>query len=135
MEICYIALGSNLGEKKKNIELAIRELKRLKGLRVLKVSSLFKSKALGGPKGQPDYLNAAAKIKTSFSPPVLLKKIKDIENRLGRVKTVRYGPRIIDMDILLYGLKVIKAKGLIIPHPRMFKRDFVIAPLSEVICD
>lgn len=134
MEVCYIALGSNLGRKRENILSAIRELQELRGLRLLKVSSFVRTKAAGGPKGQPDYLNAAIKIKTVISPQILLKKIKDIEKKLGRVKTVRNGARIIDIDILLYGERRIHTRQLIIPHPRMFKRDFVIRPLSEVIC-
>jgi len=91
------------------------------------------TKAQGGPKNQPNFLNCALKIKTSLSPLKLLKYLKTIEKSLGRGKAVRNGPRIIDLDILLYGERVIKAKELIIPHPRLFKRDFVIKPLAEVI--
>jgi len=134
MTTCYISLGSNLGNKRKNIESAIKELKKIKSTKLLKTSSLIKTKAQGGPKGQPDFFNGALKIKTGLLPGALLKKLKTVEKNLGRVKTMRNGPRIIDLDILLYGDKIIKTKKLNIPHPRMFKRDFVTRPLREIIC-
>jgi 2-amino-4-hydroxy-6-hydroxymethyldihydropteridine diphosphokinase len=134
MITCYLGLGSNLGKRKENIQNAILELSKIKGVKVLKTSTFFNTKAIGGPRSQPDYLNAALKIKTTILAPVLLKKIKNIETRLGRVKSVRNGPRIIDIDILFYGEQKIQTKKLVIPHPRVFKRDFVIKPLTEVIC-
>jgi len=134
MVICYLGIGSNLGSRRRNIQRAISELRKTKSIKVLKFSSFLKTKAQGGPKCQPDYFNAAIKIKTSLTPRILLKKIKNIENKLGRVKTVRNGARIIDIDILLYGERKINSERLVIPHPRMFDRDFVIKPLSEVIC-
>jgi len=134
MVTCYLGIGSNLGSRRHNIQRVIAELRKTKNIKVLKVSSFLKTRAQGGPKGQPDYLNAAIKIKTLFAPHTLLKKIKNIENKLGRLKTVRNGARIIDIDILLYGERKINTERLVIPHPRMFDRDFVIKPLSEVIC-
>ncbi len=123
-----------MGNRRKNINLAINELKRIKDIKVLKVSSLINTKAQGGPKGQPDFLNGALKIKTRIAAHTLLKIIKFIESRLGRVRTVRNGPRIIDIDILLYSDRIIRRSDLVVPHPRMFGRDFVIKPLLEVLC-
>jgi len=133
MVICYLSLGSNLGNRRKNIEQAIRKINLLKDTKVLKQSSIIETDPVGGPRNQPKFLNASLKISTLLSPLRLLKKIKIIEKEMGRVKSMRNGPRVIDLDILLYGDKIISEKNLIVPHPRMFVRDFVIKPLAEVI--
>ncbi len=132
MTICYLGVGSNLGDRRNNIEQAVRKINLLKNTQVLKQSSLIQTDPIGGP-SQPKFLNASLKIKTSISPLKFLKALKTIEKELGRKKTVRNGARTIDLDILLYGDKTIIGKELIIPHPRMFGRDFVIRPLLEVI--
>jgi 2-amino-4-hydroxy-6-hydroxymethyldihydropteridine diphosphokinase len=132
MTICYIGLGSNLGSRKLNIKKAILHLKELKTTKVLKVSRIISSRPAGGPARQENYLNAVVKIETGLSLFSLLKEIKDIEKRMGRKKTARWGPRLIDIDILLYGKKSIKSAILTVPHPRMFNRPFVIKPLLEV---
>ena len=133
MVICYLGVGSNLGQRRKNIKLAVKSIKALQNTKIIKVSKLLESLPSGGPAGQPNYLNAVLKISTNLSPLNLLKKLKNIENKLGRVKTVRFGPRVIDLDILLYGDRIIRNQFLTIPHPRMFGRDFVIKPLIEVL--
>ena len=133
MEICYLGVGSNVGNRGLNIKQAIRKINLLKDTRVLKTSRLIQTAPVGGAANQPKFLNAALKINTGLSPLKLLKELKSIEKELGRVKGVRNAPRTIDLDILLYGDKVIRGKKLIIPHPRMFARDFVIKPLAEVI--
>lgn len=133
MSICYLGVGSNLGNRQKNIKEAIKKIKALKDAKVLKVSRFMQTKPVGGPSGQPDFLNAALKIQTKISPLNLLKKLKIIEKTLGRAKTVRNGPRTIDLDILFYGNKIIQSKELTIPHPRMFEREFVLKPLAEII--
>jgi 2-amino-4-hydroxy-6-hydroxymethyldihydropteridine diphosphokinase len=133
MAICYLGIGSNLGNRRKNIKLAIKKIGALKGNQIIKESRLLETLPVGGPSGQPDYLNTALKIKTNIPPLTLLKKLKKIEIEMGRVPSVRFGPRIIDLDILLYGDKVINSRKLTIPHPRMFKRDFVLKPLKEVL--
>lgn len=133
MMTCYLGIGSNLGDRRKNISSAIKKIKALKDTKVIKVSRLIETEPVGGPAGQPKFLNGALKIKTNLPPLTLLKEIKKIEKELGRAKTVRYGPRVIDLDILLYADKIIKSKALTIPHPKMFIRDFVIRPLSEII--
>ena len=122
-----------MGNRKRNIKLATKKIDALQNTRVLKISRLIESSPLGGPSGQPDFLNAALRINTKLPALTLLKKLKEIENQLGRKKAVRFGPRVIDLDILLYGDKVKSSKQLTIPHPRMFDRDFVVKPLMEVL--
>jgi len=133
MNICYLGIGSNLGERKKNIDLAVENIKKIKHTHFIKLAPVIETEPQGGPKGQGKYLNTVAKIKTSLSPFSLLKELKKIEKKLGRTKTVRNGPRVIDLDILLYADKVINTKRLKIPHPRLFLREFVLEPLSKLI--
>lgn len=134
MVICYLGIGTNLGNRRKNIKLAVKKINALKDTRVLKKSGIIESSPVGGPAGQRNYLNAALKIETSLAPKNLLKELKKIESVLGRFRSARFAPRIIDLDILLYADKTMHSKKLTIPHPRMFARDFVIKPLKEVIC-
>jgi 2-amino-4-hydroxy-6-hydroxymethyldihydropteridine diphosphokinase len=133
MVIVYLGVGSNLGERRKNIKLSVKKIRALKDTQVIKQSKLLETFPCGGPAGQSKYLNAALKIRTCFTPLKLLKKLKDIENSMGRRKTVRFGPRIIDLDVLLYGDETIRNRKLTIPHPRLFSREFVIKPLMEVL--
>lgn len=134
MAICYLGLGANLGNRRRNIQLAVKNINSFKDTCVLKKSKIITSLPVGGPAGQRNYLNAALKIETNLTPKNLLKELKKIESVLGRTRSARFAPRVIDLDILLYADKVMRSKKLTIPHPRMFTRDFVIKPLSEVIC-
>lgn len=122
-----------MGNRKINIKLALQKINALKDTRVVKISNIIQTNPVGGPRGQGKFLNAALKIETKFSPINLLKKLKTIEKELGRTKTVRFGPRVIDLDILLYADKIINRKDLKIPHPRMWQRDFVLEPLSQIL--
>jgi len=133
MNICYLGIGSNLGDRKRNIDLAIENIKKIKNTYFLKMAPIIETKPEGGPKGQGKYLNTVIKIKTSLNPSALLRELKNIEKKLGRIKTVRNGPRVIDLDILLYADKIINTKELKIPHPRLFLREFVLEPLSKII--
>ena len=133
MAICYLGLGSNLGSRRKNLKQAVRMINLLKDTKVLKQSSFIETIPVGGPLKQPKFLNACLKISTKLSPLKLLKELKTIEKKLGRVKTARNGPRIIDLDILLYGERTIKTDKLTVPHARMFGRDFVIKPLVGIL--
>src|SRR3989338_237359 len=133
MVVCYLGVGSNLGNRRANIKKALEKINQLKGTKIIKSSKIIQTKAVGGPKNQKDFLNAALKIKTEINPLPLLKKLKEIEKQLGRTKTVCNGPRTIDLDILFYGDKIIKRKDLIVPHPRAFEREFVLKPLLEVL--
>ncbi|MFH0827288.1 MAG: 2-amino-4-hydroxy-6-hydroxymethyldihydropteridine diphosphokinase [Candidatus Omnitrophota bacterium] len=130
---CYLGIGSNLGDRRKNIRMAIKEINALEGTKVTKISCLMETVPVGGPCGQPKFLNAALKIKTGIPPFQLLKKLKQIEKKLGRRRTLPNGPRPIDLDILFYQDRIIHTKTLHVPHPRMFERAFVLKPLSEVI--
>ena len=128
---CYIGIGSNLGDRQKYIESAIQRLKETKGIEVKKVSSIYETDPLGGP-SQGKYLNGAIEIETEIEPRELLTRLLDIEIQLGRKRTVKNGPRTIDLDILLFGDKKIDEPGLKIPHPRMQRREFVMKPLKEI---
>lgn len=130
MVTVYLGLGSNLGNRRLNIKKAIKRLRENR-IAVTKLSTIIETNPVGGPK-QGKYLNAALKAKTNLPPENLLKTLKSIEKELGRKRGIRYGPRIIDIDILLYSRKTVKAPQLIIPHPRMIMRDFVMIPLKEI---
>lgn len=130
--IVYIAFGSNLGNREDNIERAISIMRDSPSFDIIKVSSYLETDPIGGPDGQGKYLNGVIKLKTSLSPHELLKFLNKIENDLGRIRTVRNGPRPIDLDILLYGQEKINTPDLTIPHPRMHERDFVLIPLKEI---
>jgi 2-amino-4-hydroxy-6-hydroxymethyldihydropteridine diphosphokinase len=132
MITCYIGIGSNLGERRFNLQLAIKELKKLFTTRVTRVSSLIETAPVGGPPGQGMYLNGVVEIETELPPYQLLKELQRIESFLGRVRTVENAPRPIDLDILLYGDYCINEEALCIPHPRMLERDFVLVPLREI---
>ena len=133
MEICCLGIGSNLGNRRKNIALAIGKIKELKHTKIIKASRLFMTDPVGGPVKQGKFLNAAIKIKTSLPPFTLLKELKNIEKLSGRKKTALNGPRPIDLDILFYGDRKIASRMLTVPHPRLFFRKFVLDPLSEII--
>jgi len=133
MVTCYIGLGSNLGNRRMNIRSAIRSIEALPGTAVIKVSRIIETDPRGGPKTQGKFLNACIKIMTNLAPAKLLRDFKKIEMALGRKETVRWGPRTIDLDILLYGDKIINRQELVVPHPRMCEREFVIKPLLDVL--
>jgi 2-amino-4-hydroxy-6-hydroxymethyldihydropteridine diphosphokinase len=130
MAIAYLGLGSNLGDRARNIREALDRLPSA-GIQVLKTSSLMESEPAGGPP-QNDYLNAVTKVSTSLNPLDLLSALKSIETRMGRIKTVRNGPRVIDIDILLFEGVTMRTDTLTIPHPRMRQRAFVMNPLKEI---
>jgi 2-amino-4-hydroxy-6-hydroxymethyldihydropteridine diphosphokinase len=131
----YIALGANLGDRRANIERAIEMLRATPGVRVMKVSSFLENPAVGGPADSPPFLNAVAEIETSLPPRELLTKLLAIEHQLGRQRREKWGPRIIDLDVLLYGDAIIEEPDLRIPHPLMHERRFVLHPLQEIAPD
>ncbi len=134
MPICYIGIGSNLGNRRKNIGLALDNISAISGTKVLRVARLINSKPIGSLYKQGDFLNSAAKISTKLTPSNLLKELKRIEVLLGRPKRhKRNSSRTIDLDILFYADRIINSKNLIVPHPRVFERDFVIKPLLEIL--
>ena len=127
----YIGIGSNLGDRKANIEKAMRLLSLVKGLKLDGASSIYETEPVGGPP-QNKFLNGALRVKTSLSPFLLLAELKKIEKRLGRKRGIKNGPRTIDLDILLYGNKKVNTNILKVPHPRMHKREFVLRGLREL---
>ncbi len=129
--LCYIGIGSNLGDREKYIENAIEKLKNIEGVEVKRVSNIHETEPVGGPR-QGKYLNAAIEIETGLKPRELLVKLQDIEKQLGRKRTVKDAPRTIDLDILLYGDNKIDEPDLKIPHPGMREREFVMKPLKEI---
>jgi 2-amino-4-hydroxy-6-hydroxymethyldihydropteridine diphosphokinase len=134
MAICYLGVGTNLGNRRKNIAAAMKKINQLPDTRIIRVARIIETKPVGGPKSQPKFLNTALKIKTKLSPHLLLRKLKIIERELGRKKTsLRYGPRPIDLDILFYADRILNSKDLKIPHPKVFQREFVLRPLSELL--
>jgi 2-amino-4-hydroxy-6-hydroxymethyldihydropteridine diphosphokinase len=131
MPLVFLSLGSNIGDRKSNIKKAI-ELLKDEGIKIGRLSKIIETKPQGGPP-QPKFLNAVISIRTELPPRGLLKTIKRIEKKMGRFKGVRFGPRVIDLDILLYGDLKLKSKQLEIPHPRMWERQFVLRPLYSLI--
>jgi len=131
----YIGVGSNMGDRQANIDAALRSLGGVAGIDVVAVSSVQPSRPVGGPGGQRDYLNAVVAILTTLGPRPLLDVLRRIEQQLGRRRVERWGPRTIDLDLLLYDQQVIDEEDLVVPHPRMHERRFVMAPLAEIAPD
>lgn len=127
-----IGLGSNLHQPERQVCQALQALDELPCSRLLKVSSLYFSRPQG-PADQPDYVNACAVLETQLVPLELLDALQAIEQRMGKVKKRHWGERIIDLDILLYDDQVIQSERLIVPHPWMHQRDFVLLPLAEIV--
>ncbi len=130
MALFYLGIGSNLGEREENCRRAVALLKK-KGIRILRESSLYETEPWG-VENQPDFINMALSAETGLDPMALLRTLKSIEKEMGRKETSRWGPRIIDLDILLYEGRIIKTPELTIPHPLIQERDFVLKPLSEI---
>lgn len=128
---CFIGLGSNLGEREAMIRLALDDLARLPGTTLVRASSLYDTEPVGETE-QPNFLNAVAQIDTELTARQLLWNLQLIERRLGRVRTNRWGPRTIDLDLLLYGNVVIEEADLKVPHPELERRSFVLVPLVEL---
>lgn len=128
----FIGLGSNLGDRRANILEALRLLHSMPGVTVLRVSSLYRSEPWGVT-DQPDFLNLVAEVATSRNPREMLDACREVERRMGRVRERRWGPRNIDVDILLFDELKFEEEDLIIPHPRMWERDFVVVPLRELM--
>lgn len=128
----FIGLGSNLGDRRRNIERAIEELRRSKLVKIIKISSLYETEPIGGP-AQDKFLNGVAEIETKITPRVLLALLKIIENEVGRSPSdIKWGPREIDLDILLCDDLVIDESDLKVPHPSLHLRNFVLEPFCEI---
>jgi 2-amino-4-hydroxy-6-hydroxymethyldihydropteridine diphosphokinase len=132
MATAFIALGSNLGDRRGHLARALAALRAAPGVAVERVSSLYETAPVGGPPGQGDYLNAAAALRTDRSPDDLLQLLLQIETSLGRVRAERDGPRTVDLDLLLHDDATRADPRLTLPHPRMHERLFVLRPLAEI---
>ncbi|MGB2601220.1 MAG: 2-amino-4-hydroxy-6-hydroxymethyldihydropteridine diphosphokinase [Candidatus Omnitrophota bacterium] len=131
MVIVYLGIGSNIGDREKNFEEALSRLKKIDGVEALEASSTYYTKPVGGPV-QDDYLNGVLKIETIIPPVELLDILKSIEKDMGRSSSDKDYPRVIDLDILLYGEERIESEKLIVPHPKMHERQFVLKGLAEI---
>jgi 2-amino-4-hydroxy-6-hydroxymethyldihydropteridine diphosphokinase len=127
----YIGLGSNLGEREAQIRMALDDLARLPESRLVRASSLYDSEPVGDA-DQPNFLNAVAEVETELPPRQLMWNLHLIERRLGRTRTRRWGPRTIDLDLLLLGPMVVDEPDLQVPHPELTQRSFVLVPLVEL---
>lgn len=127
----FIGLGSNLDDPRSQLLAALDQLAAIPGTRLVAVSSIYQSAPVGPP-DQPDYLNAVAELATSLAPEALLDALQAIETKQGRVRGRRWGERTLDLDLLLYGDQTIESERLVVPHPQMKQRAFVLIPLQEI---
>lgn len=129
--IAYIGMGTNLGDRRGALEMALREMHQPPIVYVERVSLVYETAPVGVTE-QPDFLNAVARVRTTLSARALLDVLLNLENKMGRVRTLRWGPRVIDLDLLIYGDAQTSEPGLEVPHPRLRERAFVMAPLAEI---
>lgn len=127
----YLGLGSNLGDRAAHLQGAVDALAAVNGIVVVGVSRVFESEPVGGPP-QPEYLNAVVALETDLRSRDLLEVAHEIEEHAGRVRTERWGPRTLDVDVLIVGDEVVDDPDLVVPHPRMGHRAFVLVPLSDL---
>ena len=130
----FIGAGANLGEPVRQIRGAQDALQKSPGVKFLAASSFYRTQPMG-PVEQPPFINAVFSLETEIGPHELLSLLLEIEQKMGRVRKERWGPRVIDLDLLFYGDAVIGGEGLEVPHPRLHERRFVLAPLAEIAPD
>ncbi|MGB1580628.1 MAG: 2-amino-4-hydroxy-6-hydroxymethyldihydropteridine diphosphokinase [Nevskiales bacterium] len=132
MTQAFVGLGANLGDPAEQLRSALQRLSQLESMRLVRQSSLYRSAPLG-PAKQADYCNAVAELQVSISATDMLDQLLKLENAMGRTRSgERWGPRYIDLDLLVFGDAVITEPGLRVPHPEMHKRNFVMLPLAEI---
>ena len=131
MAEAFVGIGSNLGDREGQLRTALKVLAAEDGIEVVAVSELRETEPVGLVE-QPRFLNGAVRLSTELSPQELLGRLLAIEQRLGRVRKERYGPRTIDLDLLVYGDEVVETPGLTVPHPRLHERRFALEPLAEL---
>jgi 2-amino-4-hydroxy-6-hydroxymethyldihydropteridine diphosphokinase len=129
--IAYLGLGANLGDPPRQLREALKRLNEADEVEVSRVSAFYRNPPLG-PENQPWYVNAVARVRTRLGPEELLQLLQQIETAMGRLRGEHWGPRVIDLDLLLYNWEVILTPGLVVPHPEMHRRSFVLAPLAEI---
>ncbi|MBI3817205.1 MAG: 2-amino-4-hydroxy-6-hydroxymethyldihydropteridine diphosphokinase [Planctomycetes bacterium] len=130
----YIALGANLGERAANLYNGVGGCAE-HGLRLIKLAPIYESTPVGGPPGQPSYYNSVAEFESSLDPVVILRILQKIEERFGRVRTETNGPRTLDLDLLVYGSLAMRVSDLVLPHPRLHERLFVLAPFADIAAE
>ena len=133
MNIAYLLIGGNLGNRSANLQKAIRLIEQKCGT-IVQSSAIYET-AAWGLTHQPSFYNQALKLETSFSPEILMETLLQIENEMGRIRNIKLGPRIIDLDILFFNYQVLNTEHLVLPHPAMAERKFVLLPLSEIAAD
>lgn len=131
--LAYVGLGSNLQSPRDQVTQALDELARLPACQLIAASSLYRSAPLGP--AQPDYINAVVALRTELAPLALLRQLQALEQQHGRVRLERWGPRTLDLDLLLYDDLEMATEVLILPHPEMARRNFVLVPLAEIAPD
>ncbi len=129
--IAYIGIGSNLGTPGENCIEAIEKISNTKDIKIISRSSFYQTEPIGEVQ-QDWFVNSAIKIKTNLSPTHLLSALLNIESAMGRTREEKWGPRLIDLDLLFYGNLILRKKGLTLPHPEILKRKFVLIPMSEI---
>lgn len=129
--LAFIGLGSNLSDPIQQVERALDALSRIANTELVACSSLYQSAAIG-PEGQPDYINAVASLNTRLAPESLLNELQTIEHKQGRQRSIKWGARTLDLDLLLFDNQVIHTERLSVPHPHLLDRDFVVVPLYEI---
>ncbi|NPV28703.1 MAG: 2-amino-4-hydroxy-6-hydroxymethyldihydropteridine diphosphokinase [Firmicutes bacterium] len=134
MKRAYVGLGSNLGDRAANLGRARQELDSHPQIRITRTSSLYESEPVGFL-DQGWFLNQVVEIETDLDPFALLRVLQGIENTLGRKREIRWGPRVIDLDLLLFDNRTLATPELVLPHPRMYERNFVLVPLHEIAPD
>lgn len=132
--VAYLGLGANLGDRAASLRAAAERLRATAGIEALRLASIRETAPVGGPAGQPPFLNTVAEVVTSLGPRPLWERCREIETALGRRREaeVRWGPRVIDIDLLLHGETILRTAALTVPHPRWRERLFVLEPLAEL---
>jgi 2-amino-4-hydroxy-6-hydroxymethyldihydropteridine diphosphokinase len=133
MSTAYIGIGSNIGNRENNCRKAIKLIGK-NGIAVRKQSGMYETEPWG-VKDQPKFINMAIEVETDKAPEELLRVLKEIEKEIGRTETAKWGPRVIDLDILFYDDLILKRLGLEIPHPLLHEREFILKPLCEIAPD
>ena len=131
MTLAYVGIGANLGPREETLRRAVELLGRADGVEVVGVSELRETDPVGVV-DQPPFLNGAVSVETTLSPRALLDLLLEVERSLGRVRGERWGPRVVDLDLLVYGIEVLDEPGLHVPHPRLHERRFALEPLAEM---
>ncbi|MFA5515816.1 MAG: 2-amino-4-hydroxy-6-hydroxymethyldihydropteridine diphosphokinase [Desulfuromonadales bacterium] len=131
----FLGLGANLGDRLGNLRGARHQLQQAPGVNLSAASALYETHPVGGPPGQNDYLNAVLAVRTTLSPRELLHLCQTIEANFARQRRETWGPRTLDIDLLLYGNEILQEKDLIVPHPQLHRRAFVLQPLTDLAPD